>query len=66
MNKKTGVIASAIILLVYFALLTVVRNGNMTAQATDPLDFQKMGLMFDYNLLGYGMMILFTFLQVLR
>lgn len=52
---------AAIILLVYFAQLTVVRNGNLTLQAADLLDFQKAGLMFDYDLLGYGMMALSTF-----
>jgi len=67
-RKVAGLVAAAfsavyaaIILLVYFAQLTVVRNGNLTLQAADLLDFQKAGLMFDYDLLGYGMMALSTF-----
>lgn len=51
---------TAIILLVYFAQLTVVRSGNLTEQAGELLDFQRMGLMFHYDLLGYGLMSLST------
>lgn len=51
----------AIILLVYFAQLTTVRMGELTEQAEIILDFQKMGLMFNYDLLGYALMALATF-----
>lgn len=52
---------AAIILLVYFAQLTTVRMGELTEQAETILDFQKMGLMFNYDLLGYALMALATF-----
>lgn len=51
----------AIILLVYFAQLTTVRMSELTEQAEMILDFQKMGLMFNYDLLGYALMALATF-----
>lgn len=52
---------AAVICLVYFAQLTTVRAGNLSAQATQLLDFQRMDLMFNYDLLGYGLMALSTF-----
>ena len=52
---------AAIILLVYFAQLTVVRTGNLTPQAASLLDFQQFGLLFSYDLLGYALMALATF-----
>ena len=52
---------AAIILLVYFAQLTTVRMDELTPQATKLLDFQKMGLMFSYDLLGYAVMALSGF-----
>ena len=51
----------AIILLVYFAQLTTIRMSELTEQAEMILDFQKMGLMFNYDLLGYALMALATF-----
>lgn len=54
-------IYTAIILLVYFAQLTTVRLSDLTSQASYILDFQKSGLMFNYDLLGYGLMSLSTF-----
>lgn len=53
-------IYTAIILLVYFAQLTTVRLNTLTPQATELLDFQEMGLMFNYDLLGYALMALAT------
>lgn len=50
-----------LIILVYFAQLTVVRVGGLTEQAVNLLDFQKSGLFFNYDLLGYGLMALSTF-----
>ena len=54
-------IYATIILLVYFAQLTTVRQGELTCQASELLDFQLCGLMFNYDLLGYGLMSLATF-----
>lgn len=50
----------AIILLVYFAQLTTVRLNDLTQQAAELLDFQQCGLLFSYDLLGYGVMSLAT------
>ena len=52
---------AAVILLVYFTQLTTVRLNDLPAQASKILDFQKMGLMFNYDLLGYALMALATF-----
>ncbi len=54
-------IYAAAVLLVYFAQTTSVRLGGMGGQALDILDFKRGGLMFNYDLLGYGMMALSTF-----
>lgn len=54
-------IYTAIILLVYFSQLTTVRLNDLTQQAAELLDFQKTGLMFNYDLLGYALMALSTF-----
>lgn len=52
---------ATIILLVYFAQLTTVRLSELTEQAEMILDFQKRGLIFNYDLLGYALMALATF-----
>ncbi len=52
---------ATIILLVYFAQLTTVRMSELAETAEMILDFQKMGLMFNYDLLGYALMALATF-----
>lgn len=54
-------IYAAIILLVYFAQLTTVRLEILTPQASSLLDFQRFGLLFNYDLLGYALMALATF-----
>lgn len=54
-------IYTAIILLVYFAQLTTVRQNDLTQQAAKLLDFQQCGLLFNYDLLGYAVMSLATF-----
>ena len=54
-------IYAALILLVYFAQTTSVRLDNLNEQAIRILDFQRGGLLFNYDLLGYGMMALSTF-----
>ena len=51
-------IYTAIILLVYFAQLTTVRQNDLTQQAAMLLDFQQCGLLFNYDLLGYAVMSL--------
>lgn len=52
---------AAVILLVYFAQLTTVRLDALTPQAAELLDFQRFGLFFNYDLLGYALMALSTF-----
>ena len=52
---------AVLILLVYFAQTTSVRLGGLSDQALDVLDFKRGGLIFNYDLLGYGMMALSTF-----
>jgi len=54
-------IYATLILLVYFAQTTSVRLDNLNEQAIRILDFQRGGLLFNYDLLGYGMMALSTF-----
>lgn len=60
-----GLILAAVyatfIMLVYFAQLTTVRNELLNEQAANLLVFGKFGLIFNYDLLGYGVMALSTF-----
>ena len=56
-----GCIYAVLILLVYFAQTTAVRNDSLNEQAVMLLDYSKGGLLFSYDLLGYGMMALSTF-----
>ncbi len=48
-------------MLVYFAQLTTVKNELLNEQAANLLVFSKFGLIFNYDLLGYGVMALSTF-----
>ena len=48
-------------MLVYFAQLTTVNNEQLNEQAANLLVFNKHGLIFNYDLLGYGVMALSTF-----
>ena len=50
-----------LIMLVYFAQLTTVNNEQLTEQAAKLIDFSRFGLIFNYDLLGYGIMALATF-----
>ena len=50
-----------IISLVYYAQLTSVQTGNLSEQATNIFDFQRFGLFFNYDMLGYALMSLATF-----
>ncbi len=54
-------IYTVLIFLVYFAQATTVRLEELNEQAINILDFQRGGLIFNYDLLGYGMMALSTF-----
>ena len=60
-----GLILAAVyatfIMLVYFAQLTTVKNELLNEQAASLLVFGKFGLIFNYDLLGYGVMALSTF-----
>ncbi|SCW49879.1 hypothetical protein SAMN02910456_01458 [Ruminococcaceae bacterium YRB3002] len=61
----TGLILAAIygtfIMLVYYSQLTTVNNEQLNEQAAKLLEFNKYGLIFNYDLLGYGVMALSTF-----
>ncbi len=52
---------SVFIMLVYFSQLTTVKNEQLTDQMAQLLRFDRYGLIFNYDLLGYGMMALSTF-----
>ena len=54
-------IYAVLILLVYFAQTTSVHLGGLSEDALGILDFRRGGLIFNYDLLGYGMMALSTF-----
>lgn len=60
-----GIILAAVyivlILLVYFAQTTVVQQGQLNDQAMQIINYKRGGLIFCYDLLGYGMMALSTF-----
>ena len=60
-----GMILAAVycvfIMLVYFTQLTTVNNEQLTEQAARLLTMGKCGLIFNYDLLGYGIMALSTF-----
>lgn len=57
-------IYTAIILLVYYAQLTTVRLNELTQQAAILLDFQKCGLLFNDDLLGYAVMLFAAFFRI--
>lgn len=63
-SANIGMIFSAIysvlIFLVYFAQTTTVRLEDINEQAIKILDYQRGGLLFNYDLLGYGMMAIST------
>lgn len=52
---------AVLVLMVYFAQITAVRLDLLNEQALQILDYQKFGLFFSYDLLGYGLMALATF-----
>jgi hypothetical protein len=63
--STVGVVLAAVyatlILLVYYAQTTTVRTETLNEQAATVLDYRRGGLLFNYDLLGYGMMALSTF-----
>lgn len=63
--SNVGMVLAAVyavlVLLVYFAQNTSVRLDDLGEQSLGILDFKRGGLMFSYDLLGYGMMALSTF-----
>jgi general stress protein CsbA len=50
-----------LILVVYFAQVTTVRQSSLSEQAALIISSQKFGLFFNYDLLGYGIMSLAVF-----
>ena len=52
---------STFIMFVYFTQLTTVKNEQLSEQAAKLLDMGKLGLIFNFDLLGYGLMALSTF-----
>jgi predicted Na+-dependent transporter len=52
---------STFIMFVYFTQLTTVINEQLNEQATNLLKFDKFGFIFNFDLLGYGVMALSTF-----
>ena len=63
--SNIGLILAAVyatfIMLVYFSQLTTVKNEQLNEQAAKLLEFGKFGLIFNCDLLGYGVMALSTF-----
>ena len=60
-----GMIFSAVyctlIMIVYFTQITTVANESLNEQAAKLIDFHRSGLIFNFDLLGYGIMALSTF-----
>jgi len=54
-------IYAVLILLVYYAQTTAVRLHGLGEEALDIIDFNRFGLFFGYDQLGYGIMGLATF-----
>ena len=52
---------AVLILLVYYSQTTTVRLEELNEHTIKVLDYQRGGLMFNYDLLGYGIMALSTF-----
>ncbi len=54
-------IYATLIIVVYYTQCTSVRNDNLGESAMKILDYKYLGLMFNLDLLGYGIMALSTF-----
>lgn len=63
--KITGLIFAVIyallIMIVYYAQITTVAQNNTIEPIIQLLDYQQFGLLFNYNLFGYGMLSVSTF-----
>ena len=55
-------IYATLIIIVYFAQLTAVYHGQLSSDVLPIIDYAQFGLFFSYNLLGYGLMALSTFM----
>ncbi|MBR4224696.1 MAG: hypothetical protein IKR73_07790, partial [Oscillospiraceae bacterium] len=55
-----GMIFSAVyctfIMIVYFTQITTISTDNITEGAAQLIDFRRHGLIFNFDILGYGMM----------
>ena len=67
-NKAAGRVAlvmagvyATLILIVYYTQCTTVQNESLTPSAAQILDYKYMGLIFNLDILGYGIMALSTF-----
>ena len=62
---NVGMVLAAVycvlVMVVYFTQLTTVSNEYLNEQAANLLNFGRFGLIFNYDLLGYGIMALSTF-----
>ena len=62
---RTALILSAIyatfIMMVYYTQCTTVTNETLSEEAKQILEYGHMGLMFNFDILGYGIMALSTF-----
>lgn len=54
-------IYATLIIIVYYTQCTTVANENLGGDAQKILDYRYMGLMFNLDILGYGIMALSTF-----
>lgn len=63
--KLAGMAFAAIyavfVILVYYAQITTLRQSDLSDELAHLIDYQKFGLFFNYNLLGYGMLSVSTF-----
>ena len=67
-NKAIGIIGIALgaiyatlIIIVYYTQCTTVLNESLSEEASHILDYRYLGLMFNLDILGYGIMALSTF-----
>lgn len=67
-NKASGIIGmtlasvyATLIVIVYYTQCTTVVNETLNEQAERILDYRYLGLMFNLDILGYGIMALSTF-----
>ena len=56
-----GAIYATLIIIVYYTQCTTVINEELNEQASHILDYKYLGLMFNLDILGYGIMALSTF-----